>query len=130
MELHQELALTVRRRTFHSVPQKLPTFDSASLPSWPLNMAVQGLPLKHCSPGAHSSPRGQGVLFAQSLLCSAQEVPQKFVLITGDFVGDGVVGDEVGAVFDVTVSCCVLVTEAGLLATAAACCEFDVVGEV
>lgn len=79
---------------FHSVPQKLPTFDSISLTSssWLLN-AEQGLPLKHCSPAAHSSPRGQGKLLAQSLAWPPHVAPQKFVLIIGDFDGDEVVGE-------------------------------------
>ena len=80
-------SLTVDMSKFHSVPQKFPTLDSLTSPC-----SAQGLSLKHLSPGAHSLPVGQGVLFAQSLACSAHEIPQKFVLIIGAFDGCGVIG--------------------------------------
>lgn len=53
---------------------------------------AQGLPWKQLSPGAHSSPLGQGKLFSQSFACSAQDTPQKLVLIVGDLDGFDVVG--------------------------------------
>lgn len=76
---------------FHSVPQKLPTLDSAWITPGLFNIA-HGLPVKQDSPGAHSSPMGHGKLMAQSLAWSSHEVPQKFVLIIGAVDGDSVDG--------------------------------------
>jgi len=59
-------------------------------------MIAQGLPAKHCSSGPHSSPRGQGTAVAQFWVCSIQEVPQKFELMTGDLDGDEEIGAFVG----------------------------------
>lgn len=70
-----------------STPQKLPTFDSTSALS-PSVSAAQGLEEKQLSSGAHSSPRGQGVLFSQFCACCSYEVPQKFVFTIGAKDGD------------------------------------------
>jgi len=83
---------------FHSVPQKLPTFDTKSAASSGLFNIAQGLPLKHCSSEPHSSPLGQGTASAQFSVCSCQDVPQKLVLINGDWDGAGV-GDADGIFF-------------------------------
>lgn len=79
--------LHVDMSKFHSVPQKLPTLDSLTSCG-----SAQGLSLKHLSPEGHSLPFGQGVLFTQSLMCSAHEIPQKFVFTVGAFDGSGVTG--------------------------------------
>ena len=87
--------------TFHSVPQKLPTLDSKLASSGLVNIA-QGLPVKHLSLDAHSSPFGKGKLFAQSLVWSFHEIPQKFVLIIGALDGDEVIGALDGEITDAT----------------------------
>ena len=73
---------------FQSVPQNFPILDSKLASSWSFGLA-QGLPVKQLLSGAHSSPFGQGKLFAQSLAWSSHEMPQKLVL---NFDGDGVIG--------------------------------------
>lgn len=88
--------LHINWSSFQSVPQKFPTLDSRIAFSSPLVNFAQGLPPKHFSPSAHSSPLGQGVLVEQSTACSDQETPQKFVFIVGDLEGKGVVGDSEG----------------------------------
>mmetsp|Transcript_7879 Transcript_7879/g.14156 ORF Transcript_7879/g.14156 Transcript_7879/m.14156 type:complete len:269 (-) Transcript_7879:250-1056(-) len=87
--------------TFHSVPQKLPTLDSKLASSGLFNIA-QGLPVKQLSLDAHSSPFGQGKLFAQSLVWPFHEMPQKFVLIIGALDGDEVIGALDGEITDAT----------------------------
>lgn len=85
-----------------STPQKLPTFDSTSALS-PSVSAAHGLDEKQLSSGAHSSPRGQGVLFSQFCACCSYEVPQKFVFTIGAKDGDKDAaksdGDRVGGKF-------------------------------
>jgi hypothetical protein len=70
-----------------SVPQKFPTFDSPSALASSFSVA-QGLEEKQLSSGAHSSPRGQGVLFSQFCAWSSHVIPQKFVLTDGVLDGD------------------------------------------
>lgn len=70
-----------------STPQKLPTFDSTSELSPPF-IAAQGLEEKQLSSDAHSSPRGQGVLFSQFCACCSYVFPQKLVFTVGNLDGD------------------------------------------
>ena len=72
---------------FQSVPQKFPTFDSNSALSPPFSTA-QGLEEKQLSSDAHSSPRGQGVLFSQFCACCSYVFPQKLVFTVGNVDGD------------------------------------------
>lgn len=70
-----------------STPQKLPTLDSTSELSPPF-IAAQGLEEKQLSSDAHSSPRGQGVLFSQFCACCSYVFPQKLVFTVGNVDGD------------------------------------------
>ena len=96
----------------------LPRVDSFGLFN-----SVQRLPKKQLSPGAHSSPWGQGKLFAQSLIWSSHEIPQKFVLIIGALDGkdvDVVVVALDGDAVD-RVGCGIFVAGTGLLLANSGC---------